>query len=147
MLKPARSAGEVLGELDRRLAAPPYRLVAHSAGTEGSLIRRQAEHCPNLAATPLIDTVAMARTVLPELGTHRLDAVLAHYEIPPQPGRHRAMTDVELTVEVFVRLLADGAHAGAWHDLPALERAAGRPAPCPSAPSRPAPWETEARTR
>lgn len=31
MLAPERSAQEVLGELDRRLTVPPYRLVAHSA--------------------------------------------------------------------------------------------------------------------
>lgn len=91
MLAPASSAREVLGELDRRLTVPPYRLVAHSAGTEGSLIRRQAEHCPNLAATPLIDTVTMARAVLPHLASHRLDAVLDHYRISPSPGRHRAV--------------------------------------------------------
>lgn len=91
MLAPASSAREVLGELDRRLTVPPYRLVAHSAGTEGSLIRRQADHCPNLAATPLIDTVTMARAVLPHLPSHRLDAVVEHYRIPPQRERHRAV--------------------------------------------------------
>ena len=108
MLKPARSAREVLGELDRRLAAPPYRLVAHSAGTEGSLIRRQAEHCPNLAATPLIDTVAMARTVLPELGTHRLDAVLAH-PAPHATGKHRGR--IGLVAEALARSSAEVADA------------------------------------
>jgi DNA polymerase-3 subunit epsilon len=144
MLEPARSAREVLGELDRRLAAPPYRLVAHSAGTEGSLIRRQADHCPNLADTPLIDTVTMARAVLPNLGTHRLDAVVEHYEIPPQPGRHRALTDVELTTQVFLQLLTDGARAGCWHDLASLDRVAGRAAPRPRATRAAAPWELEA---
>lgn len=143
MLAPERSARHVLGELDRRLAAPPYRLVAHSAATEGSLIRRQAEHCPNLAATALIDTIAMARAVIPGLASYRLDNVIAHYRIPPHPDRHRAMTDVELTAQIFTRLLADGAQAGCWHDLPSLERVAGRAAATPPAPRAVAPFEAE----
>ena len=146
MLAPARSAREVLGELDRRLSSPPYRLVAHSAATEGSLIRRQGEHCPNLAATPLIDTIAMARAVIPGLASYRLDNVVAHYRIPPQPDRHRAMTDVELTTQIFTRLLADGAQAGCWHDLSSLDRVAGRAASRLPAPRPAAPWEAEAPT-
>ena len=143
MLTAERSAQHVLAELDRRLAAPPYRLVAHNATTEGSLIRRQAEHCPNLAATPLIDTIAMARAVVPGLSSYKLDAVLAHYRIPAQPDRHRAMADVELTTEIFTRLLTDGAQAGCWHDLPSLDAAAGRAAPGPPAPPARAPSEAE----
>jgi DNA polymerase-3 subunit epsilon len=143
MLAPARSAGEVLGELDRRLSAPPYRLIAHSAATEGSLIRRQAEHCPNLAATGLIDTIGMARAVIPHLASYRLDNVTAHYRIPPVPDRHRAMADVELTAQIFTRLLADGAQAGCWQDLPSLDRVAGRAAPRQPAQREAAPWESE----
>lgn len=144
MLAPARTAAEVLGELDRRLSAPPYRLIAHNAATEGSLIRNQAGHCPNLAGTALIDTLAMARTVIPHLTSHKLDNVTAHYRIPQVPDRHRAMADVLLTAEVFTRLLADGARAGHWRDLPSLDRAAGRAAPGPPAQRGAAPWEAQA---
>jgi DNA polymerase-3 subunit epsilon len=126
MLTGAGGVAEVLGELDRRLADPPYRLVAHGAGTEASLIRRQHEHCPHLAATALIDTVAMGRAVVPGLDSYRLDALLARYQIPVPADRHRAMPDVEVTAELFFRLLAEGAAHGCWRDLPALERAAGR---------------------
>jgi DNA polymerase-3 subunit epsilon len=143
MLAPARSAREVLGELDRRLGAPPYRLVAHRAATEGSLIRRQAEHCPNLAATALIDTIAMARAVAPGLASYRLDSVIAHYRIPPQPDRHRAMVDVELTTQIFTRLLADGVEARHWRDLESLDRVAGRAAATPLPPRGPAPYEAK----
>jgi len=143
MLAPARTAREVLGELDRRLSAPPYRLIAHNAATEGSLIRGQAEHCPNLAATALIDTLAMARAVLPHLTSHKLDNVTAHYRIPQVPDRHRAMADVELTAQIFTRLLADGARAGCWQDLASLDRVAGRAAPRPPAQRGAAPRESE----
>lgn len=143
MLRPARSAPDVLGELDRRLTQPPYRLVAHNAATEASLIRGQAVHCPRLAAIPLIDTLAMARILLPHLATHKLDAVVEHYKIPPEQDRHRAMADVKLTAQIFTRLLADGARIGRWQDLSSLERAAGRAAPCPPAQRGEAPREPE----
>ena len=127
MLADAPEAAEVFGELDRRLSRPPYRVVAHGAATEAGILRRKREHCPNLAATPLLDTVAMARAVLPDLGSHKLDAVLAHYEIPVPGDRHRAAADVEVTAAIFLRLLEDGVADGRWRDLGGLDRVAGKP--------------------
>jgi DNA polymerase III subunit epsilon len=126
MLEGARPAAQVLGDLDRRLTQPDYRLVAHGAGTEALLLRAQRAHCPTLAATPLIDTVAMARAVLGRRGSYRLDAVLERYEVPVPPDRHRAEADVALTAQIFLRLLTDGQQTGLWSDLAGLERAAGR---------------------
>ncbi len=40
---------------------------------------------------------------------------------------------VELTAQIFTRLLADGTRASFWQDLPSLDRFAGRAAP----------WESE----
>jgi DNA polymerase-3 subunit epsilon len=143
MLAPERDAAVVLGELDRRLSVPPYRLVAHNAATEAALIRGQAEHCPNLAGTGLIDTLAMARTAIPHLVSHKLDSLVEHYRLAPHPDRHRAMADVELTAEIFIRLLADGVSAGYWQDLATLDAAAGRaPARVP-ARRTPAPWQAQ----
>ena len=126
MLRNAPQAAVVLGGLDRRLASPPYRLVAHGAATEAGIIARSRDACPNLAATALIDTVAMARAALPRLGSYTLDSVLTHYQIRIPRDRHRAGPDVAVTAQAFLRLLEDGEQAGRWHDLPSLERAAGR---------------------
>jgi DNA polymerase-3 subunit epsilon len=134
MLAGARPAGQVLADLDRRLPATPRRLVAHYAPTEAGLICRQRQHCPALAATTLLDTVRLARAVIPRLPSYRLDEVLRHYRIPRPAGRHRAMPDTEVTSEIFRRLLADGARAGLWATLTDLDASAGlqpRPAPGP----------------
>ncbi len=85
----------------------------------------------------------MARAVIPHLPSHKLDNVTAHYRIPPATDRHRAMADVELTAQIFTRLLADGARAGCWQDLMSLDRVAGRAAPRPPAPRGAAPWASE----
>jgi DNA polymerase-3 subunit epsilon len=134
MLARARPAGQVLADLDRRIPATPRRLVAHHAPTEAGLVNRQRQHCPALAATALLDTVRLARAVIPHLPSYRLDEVLRHYRIPRPAGRHRAMPDAEVTSEIFRRLLADGARAGLWATLTDLDAAAGlqpRPAPGP----------------
>jgi DNA polymerase III epsilon subunit-like protein len=67
-------AGEVMAALSARLAKPPYRLVAHSAHTEATVIAGQRQHCPKLAATSLLCTVKLSRLAFPELDSHRLDS-------------------------------------------------------------------------
>ena len=62
MLSGARPACEVMADLERHLMVPGRcRLVAHSAPTEAGLLARQRDHCPRLAATPLLDTVRLAK--------------------------------------------------------------------------------------
>ncbi|MEU3607975.1 3'-5' exonuclease [Streptomyces sp. NPDC035033] len=125
MLSSAVPAAEVMARLDAYLTAPPYRLVAHHASTEAGIIARQAEHCPVLAATPLLDTLRLAKAVVPGLGSYGLDALLGHYGVPRPAGRHRAMPDVEVTAQVLARLLDEGCAAGRWRTLLELDAVAG----------------------
>jgi len=118
-------AATVLAALDARLTAPPYRLVAHHAPTEGGIVYDYRHSCPRLAATPLLDTVRLARAAYPELPSHRLDTLLDYLDIPRSAGRHRAMADVEATAEVFTRLLEAGSAAGLWRTLRDLTARAG----------------------
>jgi DNA polymerase III epsilon subunit-like protein len=125
-------AAQVMAALDARLARPPYRLVAHSAHTEATLIAGQREHCPVLAATSLLCTVRLSRAAFPELPSHSLDTVLGFLGIPVPPGRHRAMPDTELTIQVLSRALAEGHERRLWASLHDLDATAGippRPAP------------------
>jgi DNA polymerase-3 subunit epsilon len=130
-LDQARPAADVMAALDRRLTRPPYRLVAHNAPHEAGLIADQSQHCPTLAATPLLDTVRIARAAYPHLSSYRLDTVLRHLQIPIPADRHRAMTDVELTLRLFARAVSDGAAAGRWATLHQLDAVAYLP-PKPS---------------
>ena len=132
MLSGARTAREVMADLEERLAVPGRRrLVAHSAPTEAGLLAGQRDHCPQLAATPLLDTVRLARAAAPGLASYRLDSVLGYYGISRPAGRHRALPDTEVTAAVFARLLADGASVPGWAALADLDAAAGRPPASP----------------
>ncbi|MFI2791068.1 PolC-type DNA polymerase III [Kitasatospora sp. NPDC018614] len=125
MLSSAAPAAEVMARLEARLTAPPYRLVAHHASTEAGIIARQAEHCPVLAATSLLDTLRLAKAVVPGLSSYGLDSLLGYYGIAKPAGRHRAMPDVEVTAQVLARLLEEGCAGGRWRTLLELDAAAG----------------------
>lgn len=125
MLSSAAPAAEVMARLETRLTALPYRLIAHHASTEAGIISRQAEHCPVLAATPLLDTLRLAKAVVPGLGSYGLDSLLGYYGIAKPAGRHRAMPDVEVTAQVLTRLLEEGCVGGRWRTLLELDATAG----------------------
>lgn len=126
MLSGAPSATEALAALDSNLTNGPYLLVAHHASTEGNFIYHRRANCPVLAATDLIDTVPLAKHLLPGHENYRLDTLLGHYSIPTPPDRHRAMADVRVTAALFLRLIADAESTGAITSLHRLRENAGR---------------------
>ncbi|RMI38615.1 3'-5' exonuclease [Actinomadura harenae] len=127
--KHAPTPAVALGALDARFATGRrYLLVAQHAATEAGLIHRQREHCPNLARLNFIDTIPLAKHLIPGLPDYRLDTLLTHFAIPMPPDRHRALADVEVTAQVFFRLIAAADHDPQLSDLAALEKVAGRTA-------------------
>lgn len=119
-------APEVLAQLDGLLsAAQPSLLVAHHAPAEASVLYDYRQHCPHLAATHLLDTVRLARAVYPGLRSHGLDALMSALDIPRPPDRHRALADVQVTVQLFQLLAVAGTEAGLWSTLRQLRKTAG----------------------
>lgn len=136
LLASAPAASAVMSELDRRVhtaaadAGHAVLLVAHHAATERTLLHGQRDHCPRLANTPLLDTVRLAHTCLPELASHSLDYLARHLQLQIPCDRHRALADVRLTLAVLQRLL----RRGRWSTLMDLERIALMPAKKPDLP-------------
>ncbi|WP_327591372.1 3'-5' exonuclease (plasmid) [Nonomuraea sp. NBC_00507] len=125
----APSPAEALGALDRRFAAgKQYLLVAQHAATEANIIYNQREHCPALARIDLLDTVPLARYLVPGLHNYQLDTLLAHFSIKQPADRHRAYADVEVTAQVFIRLVSAADGNPELSDLAALVKIAGRTA-------------------
>lgn len=119
-------ADYVLGRLEARLTSPPYLLVAHNAPTEAGMIYRYRGACPTLSRIDLLDTVRLARHVLPGLAFgYSLDALIRHFGIPRPASRHRAMPDVEATIAVFERLFAAACSLSEPHNLRGLMNLAG----------------------
>lgn len=130
-LRQAPGPADVLGALDRRFTAGNrYLLVAQHAPTEANVIHNQREHCPSLARVDFLDTIPFAKHLIPGLPNYKLDTLLAHFSIPHPADRHRALADVEVTAQVFSRLVSAADDKSGVSDLTTLMKIAGRIAKC-----------------
>lgn len=103
-LRGAASVGDVYAKLEHHIPQIDA-FVAHHAPVDRSLLHRYPEFIPRLRAIPFLDTVKLARALVPGLESYSLDSVgtALGCEIPLH--RHRALPDVRLTVEVLLQLL------------------------------------------
>jgi DNA polymerase-3 subunit epsilon len=130
-LRQAPGPAEVLGALDQRFTAGNhYLLVAQHAPTEAGVIHNQREHCPALARVDFIDTIPFAKHIVPGLPNYKLDTLLTHFSIKHPADRHRAYADVDVTAQVFFRLVSAADETSQLSDLTALMKIAGRTAKC-----------------
>jgi DNA polymerase-3 subunit epsilon len=130
-LHQAPTPPDALGALDRRFTADNrYLLVAQHAATEANLIHHQREHCPSLARINLLDTIPLAKHLIPGLPNYKLDTLLAHFSITHPADRHRAAADVDVTAQVFIRLISAAADSTRLKRLADLVKISGRTAKC-----------------
>ncbi len=78
-------------------------LVAHNASFDVSFIRENAARLELAADFTVVDTVALSRFLLPELGRHKLDNVAKHLGVSLE-NHHRAVDDAECTALIFIKL-------------------------------------------
>jgi DNA polymerase-3 subunit epsilon len=130
-LAQAPTPADALAALDQRFTAGSrYLLVAQHAATEANVIHNQREHCPALARVDLLDTIPFAKHLIPGLPNYKLDTLLAHFSIELPADRHRASADVDVTAQVFFRLVSAANQDAQLSDLAALVKIAGRTAKC-----------------
>ncbi len=80
-------------------------LVGHNVGFDISFIRSKAKELGMEAPYTTIDTIGMARVMLPGHKSYNLDAVGKLLNVV-NPHHHRAVDDAETTAQIFVKLLA-----------------------------------------
>lgn len=96
-------------------------LVAHNARFDVGFLRTESVRLGvEWPAPPVLDTVALARHVLPrgEVPNHRLATLARHVSSPTTPN-HRALQDARATVDVLHALLERVGNLGVrtWEDL------------------------------
>ena len=79
-------------------------LVAHNASFDVSFIAHNAEQLGIFFEPTVLDTVAMARHLLPNLNRFKLDTVAKALNISLQ-NHHRAVDDAGATAEIFVKFV------------------------------------------
>lgn len=79
-------------------------MVAHNAGFDMSFISKNCERQGLPCEYTVIDTVALARVLLPQLNRFKLDTVAKALKIPLD-NHHRAVDDAACTAEIFVKFI------------------------------------------
>ena len=79
-------------------------MVAHNADFDMSFIFNNAEKQGIHINPTILDTVALARVLMPQLGNYKLNNVAKHLEISLE-NHHRAVDDATCTGEIFVRFI------------------------------------------
>ena len=79
-------------------------MVAHNADFDMSFIKKKAEDMRVNFAPTYIDTVAMARFLLPSLNRFKLDTVAKAVGVALD-NHHRAVDDAACTAEIFVKFI------------------------------------------
>lgn len=77
-----------------------YPIVGHSIPFDAGFLRRRGLAQQN----PLIDTFELASVLLPSLASYNLGYVAQSLGLTVLPGRHRAMVDTILAMDVFLAL-------------------------------------------
>ncbi len=90
-------------------------LVAHNASFDMSFIIENASRLGLEREFTYVDTVGIARLLLPNQAKHKLDAVAKTLGISLE-NHHRAVDDAEATAEIFLKFIPMLKEAGA-HDL------------------------------
>ncbi len=82
-------------------------LVAHNASFDIGFLN-QGYKKVNLPAIsiPVIDTLELARFLVPHLGNHRLNTLCKHYEVTLE-NHHRALDDSEATARMFWKMVQE----------------------------------------
>jgi DNA polymerase III epsilon subunit-like protein len=81
-------------------------VVGHNVGVDVAVLTRSL---PGWQPGPVIDTLRLARNLMPELQTHRLTALVEHLGLTtylPGSGPHRAGYDALAAAHLFTRLAA-----------------------------------------
>ncbi len=86
-------------------------LIAHNADFDTGFIRAAAARCEMPFENPYLDTLALARFLLPDLKNHKLDTVAAHYQLGDF-NHHRASDDAAMLAAIYACMLDELDAAG-----------------------------------
>ena len=102
MVSNARTIQEVLPEFVQFCEG--CVMVAHNASFDIGFIEQKAKEQGILVEYTVIDTVSVARALLPDLKRYKLDTVAKRLGVSLE-NHHRAVDDATATAEIFVRML------------------------------------------
>jgi DNA polymerase-3 subunit alpha (Gram-positive type) len=79
-------------------------VVAHNAKFDTGFIREKSKKLGLDFSNPIIDTLSLARWLLPDLKKHKLNIIAQHLNIKLE-NHHRAVDDAEATANIFIKFI------------------------------------------
>ena len=99
------TAIQILKKLDNSCSRKDYVFIAQNAKYEDNILSHYTDECTGISKTPIIDTILLAKHVLPGLPNYKLDTLAKALKLPIPKNRHRALADCLLTAKVFLKLI------------------------------------------
>ncbi len=110
MVKDAPKEAEALAAffdfVGRREDGGEVLLIAHNANFDTGFIRAAALRSGYKFENPYLDTLALARFLLPDLKNHKLDTVAEHYKLGDF-NHHRASDDAAMLAAIYACMIRD----------------------------------------
>lgn len=103
----AMDAHTVLQHFDTKISKFDCILVAHNAYFDYSVIKQFRDQMPYTFSRPVIDTIKLARYLLPEVTQFKLHLLAEYLGVTVPPKRHRGLIDAQITLEVLIQLLLE----------------------------------------
>ena len=100
-----KDVNSVMKDIDNLCSNNNYVFIAQNAKYESNILSHYTEKFRGIAKTPIIDTILIAKKVLPNLENYKLDTLARTFDIPIPRDRHRALSDCYLTAKIFLKLI------------------------------------------
>lgn len=100
-----QSIDQVMKRVNNSCMKKDYVFIAQNAKYEANILSHHTEKYQGIAKTPIMDTILLAKHVLPNLPNYKLDTLAHALNLTIPEDRHRALPDCILTAHVFLRLL------------------------------------------
>ena len=95
----------VMKRIDKSCTKKDYVFITQNAKYEANILSHYTDECKGIARTPIIDTILLAKYILPNLPNYKLDTLANTLGIQIPENRHRALADCFLTAQVFLKML------------------------------------------
>ncbi|MBR4574056.1 MAG: PolC-type DNA polymerase III [Lachnospiraceae bacterium] len=110
MVADAPFINDALAQFDRFCEGAAY--VAHNASFDMGFLTAKEKEAGIVKEHSYVDTLGMARLLVPEIARFRLDNLCKFFKIPLE-NHHRAVDDAEATAHIFLKLISRMEQKGA----------------------------------
>lgn len=116
MVREAPSVDRVMRSLHAFIGGHP--VVAHNASFDRKFLEAEWHRLRLTQASTMLCSLLVSRRLYPEVGSHKLGALVAYLNLPQTGRYHRALADAEMTAHLWVKMRQDIAERFRYRTVP-----------------------------